>query len=338
MKKALITGLTGQDGRYLAELLIQKGYEVHGIVRRTSTDPQYVVQDINGGEHVVLHEGNLRDLNTVSRIMDEVVPDEVYNLAAQSHVGTSFSCPEETWDVNYYGVGRVVNEAVRVNPSVRMYQASTSEMFGNSAPPQKETTPFMPVSPYAEAKLRAHEDFIVGNREQRGVFALSGILFNHESPRRGRQFVTRKITFGFAQFAHGKAGHLELGNLNAKRDWGFAGDYVEAMHRMLQQDVAQEYVVATGESHTVRDFVNATADFYNVVLNWEGEGVHEKGYDQHGNLVVSVNPKWYRPHEVHYLLGDNTRIQNTLGWKPSVTFDGLVKMMAKADYDRVARM
>lgn len=332
MKKALITGITGQDGSYLAPLLLEQGYEVHAILRRTSNDPTERLSDLFSGRKVHFHEGNIRDLNRVSSIMAEVVPDEVYNLAAQSHVGTSFKCPDETWDVNYYGVGRVVNEALKVNPEVKIYQASTSEMFGNSPAPQNEVTPFNPQSPYAEAKVLAHQDFIVNKRERLGSFLASGILFNHESPRRGKQFVTRKITHSFAKIAAGLQTHIELGNLDAVRDWGYAGDYVEAMYRILQQKSPEDFVIATGESHTVRDFVELSAKYFNYEIEWEGEAENEVGRNKKtGEVIVSVNPEFYRPNEVNYLLGDGAKAKASLQWEPKVKFSELVEMMCKAD-------
>jgi GDPmannose 4,6-dehydratase len=333
MKKALITGITGQDGSYLIEHLLQLGYEVHGLVRRTSNDPMERIDSMRLGGKVILHEGNVRDLSTIRMAMEAAVPDEVYNLAAQSHVGTSFKCPDETWDINYYGVGRIVNEAMKVNSKVRIYQASTSEMFGTSKPPQNEETPFNPVSPYAEAKLKAHEEFIVGYREKYGLFVCSGILFNHESPRRGKQFVTRKITHSLAKVAHGLQSHFDLGNLDARRDWGFAGDYVKAMHLMLQQPAPEDFVIATGESHTVRDFVNAAAAGIGMDMAWEGEGINEVGKNaKTGQVIVRVSEQFYRPREVDFLQGDASKALAKLGWKPATTFDELVAMMSKADF------
>lgn len=337
MKKALITGISGQDGSYLAELLLDKGYEVHALLRRTSNDPTSRLQDIFRNRTVNFHYGDIRDLNRVSKVMSEVVPDEVYNLAAQSHVGVSFECPEETWDIDYYGVGRVVNEAVKANPKVRIYQASTSEMFGNSPAPQNEKTPFDPQSPYAEAKVMAHQDFIVNKREKQGVFSVSGILFNHESPRRGKQFVTRKITHSFAKIAAGIQTHVELGNLDAKRDWGFAGDYVEAMHLILQQDTPDDYVIATGQSKTVREFVEVTAVKFGYEIEWSGEQEKEIGVDKKsGDVLVKINPKFYRPAEVHYLEGDASKAKTKLGWEPKHSFEQLVEMMVKHDIDLVS--
>ena len=332
-KKALITGITGQDGTYLAELLVQKGYEVFGMMRRTSGGPPSEVEEFHLKYGVPLLYGNMRDLSTVRAVMEKVCPDEVYNLAAQSHVGVSFTCPDETWDVNYYGVGRIVNEALQVNPDVKIYQASTSEMFGATPAPQNEESPFAPVSPYAEAKLRAHEDFIKGYREQRNTFTCSGILFNHESPRRGKQFVTRKITYSLAKLKLGMQDVLELGNLNARRDWGYAKDYVDAMYRILNQEKPDDYVIATGESHTVREFVDAAAKTLSISISWEGEGVNEVGCDAEGKVIVKVNPDFYRPAEVNDLRGDATKAKNILGWTPSITFSGLVELMSTADYD-----
>ena len=328
MKKALITGITGQDGSYLSEFLLKKGYEVYGLVRRTSNDPFARFDYPNIKIHKI--DGNLRDLHTIRSAMEEVMPDEVYNLAAQSHVGVSFNCAEETEDINYYGTGRVINEAIRVNPKIKIYQASTSEMFGSSKPPQNEKTPFNPVSPYADAKRRAHEDFVV-NIRNKGYFICSGILFNHESPRRGAQFVTRKITISMAKLKLGMQDYIELGNLDAKRDWGFAGDYVEVMWKMLQQKKPKDYVIATGESRTVRDFVNATAKVLGIKIKWFGKGVKEVGKNEKGNIIVTINPKFYRPTEVDYLCGDSGKAKRELGWKPKVSFEELVRMMVEND-------
>lgn len=337
MKKALITGITGQDGMYLTELLSEKGYEVYGLMRRTSGGPPAVIENLNLHNNLKLIYGNVRDLATVRQAMQEVVPDEVYNLAAQSHVGVSFTCPEETWETNYYGVARVVNEALAANPSVRIYQASTSEMFGATPPPQNENSPFNPVSPYALAKLRAHEDFIVGYRNSRNAFTCSGILFNHESPRRGKQFVTRKITHSLAKIKLGMQDCLELGNLNATRDWGYAKEYVEAMHKILTHDVADDYVIATGQNHSVRELVEVAAQALGIELTWEGTGVSECARDSKGKIVVKINPEFYRPNEVDNLRGDAAKAKQILGWEPTVTFRELVKMMAVADYDDLAK-
>ncbi len=331
-KVALITGISGQDGSYLAPLLLDNGYEVHAIVRSTETSSTENINEWFAGRKITFHTGNVRDLSQVKAIMEVVGPDEVYNLAAQSHVGLSFKQPEETWDINYYGLGRVVNEALAVNSQVRIYQASTSEMFGNSPAPQSEDTPFAPESPYAEAKLRAHEDFIVNKRNTQNAFAVSGILFNHESPRRGKQFVTRKITHSFAKIAAGAQTHIELGNLNAVRDWGFAGDYVRAMHLMLQQDTPEDFVIASGESHTVREFVEITARYFGFEIVWEGENESETGRDaKTGNILVKINPEFYRPHELNFMQGNPAKARSKLGWQPEVSFVQLVEMMCEAD-------
>lgn len=329
--RALITGITGQDGSYLAEFLVGKGYEVYGLMRRVSTDPLMRLEQLCQTRGIKLLYGNMRDLNTIRNAMAEARPDEVYNLAAQSHVGISFKCPEEAFEVNYYGMGRIVNEAIRANPNVKIYQASTSEMFGETPPPQNELSPFKPVSPYGEAKLKAHDDFVVGYRERHSIFICSGILFNHESPRRGKNFVTRKITISLAKIKLGLQEHFELGNLDAKRDWGYAKDYVEAMWLMLQQNNPQDFVIATGESHTVREFVETAAQALDMKLVWDGSGIFEIASDQNDRVVLSVNREFYRPAEVNYLLGDSTKARSILGWKPQTTFSDLVTMMVKAD-------
>ncbi len=339
MKKAFITGITGQDGSYLSELLVDKGYEVHGLVRRTSNDPMERIEKLRLGHRLKLHEGNMRDLNTIRTALERAVPDEIYNLAAQSHVGTSFNCAEETWEVNYYGLGRIVHEALRVNPHVKIYQASTSEMFGNSPPPQNEKTPFDPQSPYAEAKLRAHQDFVVGTRERRNAFVLSGILFNHESPRRGKQFVTRKITHSLAKIAHGVQDSFSLGNIDVKRDWGFAGDYVKAMWQMLQKDVPDDYVIATGDRHTVREFIEIAGLYLGMIIEWEGSGESTIGKNRRtGKPIITIDKALYRPHEVYNLCGDPLKAYRMLGWRPTVPFVSLVEMMVRADYDAVLRI
>ena len=336
-KRALITGITGQDGSYLAEFLLEKEYEVFGLVRRTSNDPLIRIEDLSLGRKIKIIYGDLRDTGSVARALKEVNPDEIYNLAAQSSVGVSFQCPEETFDVNYYGFGRLVNEATHLNSSVRIYQASSSEMFGNVLEtPQKETTPFNPVSPYAEAKVRAHNDYVVRYRKERNSFICSGILFNHESPRRGKNFVTRKITHSMAKIKLGLQDSFELGNLDAKRDWGYAGDYVEAMWLMLQQDDPQDFVISTGESHSVRDFVDATAKALNIEITWEGEGLNEVAKDSFGRIILRINPKYYRPNEVNSVLGDSSKAREILKWNPKTTFIELVGMMVKADFEELS--
>ena len=336
-KRALITGLTGQDGSYLADLLLGKGYEVYGMIRRASNDPLVRLKEVKGFDRVKILYGNLRDIGSIERVLAESKPDEIYNLAAQSDVGISFKCPEETMEINYYGVGRLINAAMKINPKVRVYQASTSEMFGKTNPPQNEKSLFQPVSPYGEAKLKAHQDYVVGYREKHGLFICSGFLFNHESPRRGEHFVTRKITLSLVKIKLGLQESFELGNLDAKRDWGFAGDYVEAMWAMLQQEKPQDFVIATGESHTVRDFINATARALEINLAWEGKGIKEVARNNKGKVILSINKKFYRPNEVDYLLGDSTKAKKILRWKPKVTFDSLVAMMAKADLESLRK-
>ena|SRR3989338_3866600 len=337
MKRALISGITGQDGSYLAEYLVERGYEVWGLLRRTSLDPMLRIEDLARSRTVHLLYGNLRDVASLERAFAESMPDEIYNLAAQSDVGISFKCPEETAEINYYGVGRLVNAAVKENPRVRIYQASTSEMFGKTKPPQNEESLFAPVSPYGEAKLKAHEDYVVNYRERHGIFICSGILFNHESPRRGKHFVTRKITHSLSRIKFGLQEHVVLGNLEAKRDWGFAGDYVRAMHLMLQQKTPEDYVIATGKSHSVREFVEKAFEVIGMPISWQGEGFGEVGVDEKGITRVSVNKDFYRPTEVDYLCGDSSKAKKNLGWEPAVSFEELIEMMVAADLENVRR-
>ena len=328
MKKALITGITGQDGSYLAELLLQKGYEVHGIIRRASLINTHRIDHIY--DSITLHYGDLTDSTNLVRIIQKVQPDEIYNLGAQSHVKVSFEMPEYTGMVDGLGTLRVL-EAVRLlgmEKKTRIYQASTSEMFGKVQEiPQKETTPFYPRSPYGVAKVYGY--WIVKNyRESYGLHASSGILFNHESPRRGETFVTRKITRGLSRISTGKQDILYLGNLNAKRDWGHAKDFVEAMWLMLQQDDADDYVIATGEQYSVREFVEAAAPYFGMNIAWEGEGVDEVGIDKlTKKAVIKVSSKYFRPAEVETLLGDATKAKEKLGWEPKFSFKQLVEDM-----------
>ncbi|OHA15154.1 MAG: GDP-mannose 4,6-dehydratase [Candidatus Taylorbacteria bacterium RIFCSPLOWO2_12_FULL_43_20] len=335
-KSALITGITGQDGSYLAEFLVAKGYKVYGLVRRTSTDPLARLESLYFSHKVTFINGNMRDSAALQRAVEIAKPDEIYNLAAQSDVGISFTCPEETMEVNYHGLGRLLYEAMKVNPKVRIYQASTSEMFGRSKPPQSEKTDFHPVSPYGEAKLRAHLDYVVGYREKHGLYICSGILFNHESPRRGKHFVTRKITHSLAKIKLGLQDKFELGNLEAKRDWGFAGDYIEAMWMMLQKPMPEDFVVATGESHTVRDFVEEAAGALNIKISWHGKGLRELAKDEGGKVILSINKSFFRPEEVVYLLGNSSKARKVLGWKPKVKFKELVKLMIEHDLKNLA--
>ena len=332
-KIALITGITGQDGSYLTELLLSKGYEVHGIIRRHSTDCTERILHLLDNQNLILHYGDLVDSNNLSKLIREIAPDEIYNLAAQSHVGVSFEVPEYTADVTGVGTLRLL-EAIRLNkPNAKFYQASTSELFGGlpDTAPQSEKTPFYPKSPYAAAKLYSYW-ITVNYREAYNLFACNGILFNHESPRRGKDFVTRKITLGVAQIMSGKLDKISLGNLNAKRDWGFAGDYVEGMWLILQQEKPDDFVLATGETHTVKEFVEAAFSEVGIKIEWRGSGVDEKGYcSKTGKLLVDVNPKFFRPAEVDLLLGDSTKAEKVLNWRRKVSFKELVKIMVDAD-------
>lgn len=334
-RRALVTGITGQDGSYLAELLLEKGYEVYGLVRRSSNDPYARIEHIKKRIRILC--GNVTDLGAVRIAMEEARPDEVYSLAAQSHVGNSFQCVVETMETNLYGVLKVVDEALRVNPNVRIYQASTSEMFGNALPPQNEHTPFNPQSPYAEAKVVAHERIVVPYRNA-GNFICSGFLFNHESPRRGKQFVTRKITHSFAKIALGLQKCVELGNLDARRDWGYAPDYVAAMWAMLQQERPEDFVIATGHARTVQEFVDTVASMMNIHLTWFGEGVNKVAHDQFRNIIVRVNPEYFRSSEVYYLQGDDTKAKRMLGWKPKTSFEDMVRMMVDNDIKEVTKL
>lgn len=339
-KKALITGITGQDGSYLAEFLLNKNYEVHGIVRRASTFNRerisHLFPDIHSKENkVILHYGDLGDSSSLNRIVRDLQPDEIYHLGAQSHVGTSFEIPEFTGDITALGTTRFL-EAVRNNsPKSKFYQASSSEMFGLAQEtPQKETTPFHPRSPYGVSKVYAYWA-TVNYRESYNLFACNGILFNHESPRRGESFVTRKITLGLAQILTGKMDRLYLGNLNAKRDWGFAGDFVEAMWLMLQKDNPDDFVIATGENHSVREFLEESCRLVGIKIKWEGNGIKEKGVDtKTGKTIVEIDPRYLRPAEIDSLLGDARKAKEKLGWSPETTFKDLVKMMMDEDLER----
>ena len=335
MKKALITGITGQDGSYLAELLISKNYEVHGIVRRSSVSNTERIDHLIAENAVTLHDGDLSDSSSIIRIVNEVRPDEIYNLAAQSHVQVSFDAAEYTGDVDALGVLRIL-EAVHMlgmDKSCRIYQASTSELFGKVEEcPQSETTPFHPYSPYAVAKQYCYW-MIKQYREAYGMFACNGILFNHESERRGENFVTRKITMAAGRIACGLQDHLELGNLNALRDWGYAKDYVECMWLMLQQDKPDDFVIATGVQHTVREFTELAFANNGIKIEWQGNGIDEKGYDaKTGKMLVCVNPKWFRPTDVVNLLGNPTKARTILGWDPLKTsYEQLCAIMSKHD-------
>lgn len=333
MKKALITGITGQDGSYLAEFLLEKGYEVHGITRRASISNTARIDHII--DKITLHDGDLSDSSSLIRIISMVQPDEIYNLAAQSHVQVSFDVPEYSGDVDALGVLRIL-EACRIlglEKKTKVYQASTSELYGKvEEVPQRETTPFHPYSPYAVAKQYGF--WITKEyREAYGMFAVNGILFNHESERRGENFVTRKITLAAGRIAEGLQDHLELGNMDSLRDWGYAKDYVECMWIILQHDTPEDFVIATGEQHTVRDFTEKAFAANGITIRWEGEGINEKGYDaETGKMLVCVNPQWFRPTDVDNLWGDPTKAKTVLGWNPQKTsYEELVEIMAKHD-------
>jgi len=328
MKTALITGITGQDGSYLAELLLEKGYEVHGIVRRASLINTHRIDHLY--QNIKLHYGDLTDSTNIVRVIQTVQPDEIYNLGAQSHVKVSFEIPEYTGQVDALGTLRIL-EAVRLlgmEDSIRIYQASTSELYGLvRETPQSETTPFHPRSPYGCAKIYGY--WITKNyREAYGMYACTGILFNHESPRRGETFVTRKIVRGLSRISTGEQEVLELGNLNAKRDWGHARDFVEAMWMMLQQDEPDDFVIATGVQYSVREFVEEAAPYFGMSIGWQGEGLDEVGIDKAtGKTVIRVNPKYFRPSEVETLLGDASKAKKKLGWEPKTSFKQLVEEM-----------
>ncbi len=335
MKKALITGITGQDGSYLAEFLLEKGYEVHGIVRRASISNTGRIDHLLEKNSITLHEGDLSDSSSILRIVKEIEPDEIYNLAAQSHVGTSFDAPEYTGDVDAIGVLRIL-EAIHIlglEKKTRVYQASTSELYGKvEQVPQDENTPFHPFSPYAVAKQYGFW-MIKEYREAYGIFACNGILFNHESERRGENFVTRKITLAASRIACGLQDHLELGNLSSLRDWGYAKDYVECMWLILQQKKPDDFVIATGVQHTVREFTTLAFHYAGIEIEWKGEGMDEKGYDKKtGKMLVCVNPKWFRPTDVVNLWGNPTKAKTKLGWNPQKTsYEDLCRIMTEHD-------
>jgi GDPmannose 4,6-dehydratase len=360
--KALITGITGQDGSYLAELLLAKGYEVHGLIRRASTFNTDRIEHIYRDPHdpearLFLHYGDLSDSGQLTHLIYNIQPDEIYHLAAQSHVRVSFDMPEYTGDVAGLGTTRILEALRRSGAKARFYQASSSEMFGGSPPPQNEETPFRPRSPYAAAKVYAYH-MVRNYREAYGIFASNGILFNHESPRRGETFVTRKISRAVPRIRYGLEECLYLGNLEARRDWGYAPDYVEAMWRILQHEVADDFVVATGESHSVREFCEAAFREGGMELEWRGRGVDEVGVlasletkappsdptaglplaVREGSVVVRIDPRYFRPTEVECLRGDASKARRVLGWSPSVTFEELVRIMVRADMEALAEL
>ena len=339
MKKALITGITGQDGSYLADLLLEKEYEVHGIIRRSSSINTHRLDHIYQDPHaehprLILHYGDLSDASNLSRLLEKIQPDEIYNLGAQSHVRVSFDTPEYTSDVTGLGALRLLDAIRETKIKTKFYQASSSEMFGKAVElPLKETSAFHPRSPYGCAKVYAY--WITKNyRESYGLFATNGILFNHESPRRGETFVTRKITQGLAKIKTGKQDKLFLGNLDAKRDWGYAKDYVEGMWRMLQHKTPDDFVLATNETHTIREFAEEAAKTFGYEIEWKGKGLKEKGIDKKTKKVlIEIDPVYFRPAEVDVLLGDYSKAKKALGWKPTTTFKALAKLMAESDYE-----
>ena len=340
MKKALITGITGQDGSYLTELLLKKGYEVHGIIRRSSSFNTFRIDHLYKNESILnkslfLHYGDLTDSSNLNRLVEKIQPDEIYNLGAQSHVQVSFEIPEYTAEVDGVGTLRFLDAIRETGIKTKFYQASTSELYGKVQEiPQTEQTPFYPRSPYGVAKLYAYW-IVVNYREAYDIFACNGILFNHESERRGKTFVTRKISVAVSKIILGLQDSLSIGNLDAKRDWGYAPEYCEGMWRMLQAEKPDDYVMATGETHTVREFIEESFDVLGEEIIWEGEGIDEKGIlKSSGQMVVNINPRYFRPTEVELLIGDASKAKTNLGWTPKVTFKELVKIMVTADYNK----
>lgn len=334
-KHALITGVTGQDGSYLAELLLSKGYEVHGLVRRSSTFNRQNIEHLFNGENApnpFLHYGDMSDINSLIHIINEVRPDEIYNLAAQSHVKVSFEIPYYTAQADAIGVLSLLEAVRKTSSAVKIYQASTSELFSGDAKdaPQNENTPFKPRSPYGTAKLYAHEISRV-YKESYGIFTANGILFNHESPRRSPNFVSRKITKSVAEIKLGLRDALLLGNLDAHRDWGYAKEYVEAIWLMLQQKKAKDFIIATGKTHSVREFAELVFGYAGIPLRWKGKGLEERGIDRNGTVRVAIDETYFRPNEVSYLCGDASRARKELGWKPKTSFEDLTKLMYEAD-------
>ncbi|MDP7628882.1 MAG: GDP-mannose 4,6-dehydratase [SAR202 cluster bacterium] len=340
MKKALITGITGQDGSYLAEFLLDKGYEIHGMLRRSSSFNTGRIDHLYNDPKILdkrlfLHYGDLTDSSNLNRLLENIEPDEIYNLGAQSHVQVSFEVPEYTAEVDAIGTLRFLDAIKDTGLKTKFYQASTSELYGKAQEiPQNEKTPFYPRSPYGVAKIYGYW-IIVNYREAYDLFACNGILFNHESPRRGPTFVTRKITRAAARIKHGIQGKLVLGNLDTKRDWGYAPEYVEGMWLMLQQEEPDDFVMATGESHTVREFVDLAFGELDMELEWKGEAVDEKGIDRNGDIRVEVDERYFRPTEVDFLIGDPSKAEKKLGWKAKTKFGNLVAIMVQADWEKV---
>lgn len=342
-KKALITGVTGQDGSYLAEFLLEKGYEVHGMIRRSSSFNTGRIDHLFNDPAILnhrlfLHYGDLTDSSNLNRLLEKIKPEEIYNLGAQSHVQVSFELPEYTAEVDAMGTLRFLDAIKETGIKTKFYQASTSELYGKVQEiPQTENTPFYPRSPYGVAKLYSY--WIIKNyREAYNLFACNGILFNHESPRRGGTFVTRKITRAAARIKYGIQDKVTLGNLNAKRDWGYAPEYVEGMWQMMQLDKADDFVLATGETHTIREFADVAFKEIDIELEWQGNGINEKGINiKNGKTLIAINPRYFRPTEVELLIGNAAKAQKAFGWKPKVKFDELAKIMAKADWAKVQK-
>jgi GDPmannose 4,6-dehydratase len=341
MKKALITGITGQDGSYLAEQLLEKGYTVHGMIRRSSSFNTARIDHLFNSElhdnRFFLHHGDVTDASNINRLLEKIQPDEIYNLAAQSHVKVSFEVPEYTAQVDAVGTLRFIDAIRETGLKTKFYQASTSELYGKvQEVPQTEKTPFYPRSPYGVAKLYGYW-IIVNYREAYGIYACNGILFNHESPRRGETFVTRKITLAASRIKLGLQKQLTLGNLHSKRDWGYAPEYCEGMWRILQQEKPDDFVLATGETHTVQEFIQEVFSQLDIPLEWKGTGEHEQGIDKNGNVLIAVNPKYYRPTEVELLIGNPKKAEEKLGWKAKTTFKELARLMANADFEKVKK-
>ena len=342
IKKALITGVTGQDGSYLAELLLEKGYEVHGIIRRSSSFNtgriDHIINDEKYNDRFFFHHGDVTDASNLNRILEKIHPDEIYNLAAQSHVQVSFEIPDYTAQVDALGTLRFLDAIRETQLDTKFYQASTSELYGKvQEMPQTEKTPFYPRSPYGVAKLYGYW-IIINYREAYNIFACNGILFNHESPRRGKTFVTRKITQAACRIKEGMQDMLLLGNLDAKRDWGYAPEYCEGMWMMLQQKKPKDYILATGESHSVREFCEHTFKELDINIDWEGKGKHEKGINAlTGQQIIGIDKNYFRPTEVEYLLGDASKAEDELGWKAKVSFEELVRIMVLADWEKVKK-
>lgn len=339
MKTALITGISGQDGAYLAKLLLNKGYRVIGGERRNASSTLWRLNELGISDDIELVDFELSEFTNILRVIDKYSPNEVYNLAAQSFVGSSFELPTMTADITGLGVTRLLEAIRQVNKNIKFYQASSSEMFGKVLEtPQSEDTPFYPRSPYGVAKLYGHW-MTVNYREAYDMFACSGILFNHESPLRGHQFVTRKITIGLSNIVLKKQKCLELGNLDAKRDWGFAADYVEGMHKMLNHNKPDDYVLSTDETHSVREFIELSCKNLSIKLDWQGEGINEVGINSStGDKIIKINEKFYRPTEVDLLLGDSSKAQKILSWKNKTTFEDLVSMMVSSDYNKAKKI